>query len=736
MDTKHVLAFWKLSLVTGLVLIGGRGGVIEVNPCEQQSCLRMEPVTVNLSVSEVKIYLPCRLFIPFESNCTPPSNITRLVFVGDATVQGAQVLVLGVGSFDWAETLEELHFDNIIQVYIECGSFRGLTNLRVLNMSGCTSVKFSHFLNAVQCSALLNLEVLQLSTAGNLAPNDHFALDESLWKALASTKLRYLDLSDTVIAKSNLSKVFFYLPHLQFLNISNIQIGNRTKNDFQISDNYKPSLEILDMSRFYADKSTIQNRIFCLVSWLRNSQPRAYNLSETWLFKSLKTLMFNNMCGDIKGRNFEQVRNITLSGQSVLQNLYLHQNHWPIVDIEVNLEAFSQLQLLDLSENGIEYLNDKAFSSLLGLKTFLLADNQLGKMAHTHAGMFAQLFAKYSNLSLLDLSHNNIDTIPHDLFISNPLLLHIDLSQNRLTEVTFKCDHLKALQVLNLRGNMLAMLDITTKATFHNLQHGTFVKISENTFTCSSCRDYGTIEWLTIHDKILDFDHLQCRNINGNLVYVTSTIKKELKDVCEKPLQIRIKICVAVSITTLCCVIGIAFAYIIIRRRKHKRQTRQRLDTITKLLDGRLEFLVFLQYSSKDEHFVHANVYAQLDYHLRRLVPLNKDLISFGDKDFRVGKSILDETIRCTKSSAAVVLLLTDNFVNSEYCLNEFDVAFRVGKPIILMLKGEVDMTRAPPVIRDLFHTYVRVLWKCDDNGEYILTTSWENVCHAILESR
>ncbi|KAH3886636.1 hypothetical protein DPMN_010648 [Dreissena polymorpha] len=94
----------------------------------------MEPVSVNLSVSEVKIYLRCRLFIPFESNCTPSSNISRLVFVGDATVEGAQWLVQGVGRFDWAESLKELHFDNIIQVYIGCGSFRGLTNLRVLKI--------------------------------------------------------------------------------------------------------------------------------------------------------------------------------------------------------------------------------------------------------------------------------------------------------------------------------------------------------------------------------------------------------------------------------------------------------------------------------------------------------------------------------------------------------------------------------------------------------------------------
>ncbi|KAH3841003.1 hypothetical protein DPMN_114461 [Dreissena polymorpha] len=49
------------------------------------------------------------------------------------------------------------------------------------------------------------------------------------------------------------------------------------------------------------------------------------------------------------------------------------------------------------------------------------------------------------------------------------------------------------------------------------------------------------------------------------------------------------------------------------------------------------------------------------------------------------------------------------------------------------MLKGDVDMTRSTPVIRDLLYTYVRVLWICDENGKYILTTSRGNGCNAIL---
>ncbi|XP_052278838.1 toll-like receptor 5 [Dreissena polymorpha] len=695
----------------------------------------MGPLAVNSSVSEVKIYLLCRAF--FSSTCTMPSSTTRLTFVGGPNFQDADVLSLGGGCFDWAESLEELHFHGIRAVLLSRSTFRGLTNLRVLNMSLCFRLWYSYFLLAFQgvIAPLPKLEVLLLSTSGNLEPSDHFMLDNSMWAALAHTKLRYLDVSNTVIGKYNFSELFHYLPYLQFFNMSGFQLVNRTVSDHQFSDKYISSLEILDLSSIYADKSRIQHIIWCLVSSIRIDQPKSFNLSTTPLSKSLKTLLLNNLCGDKNGRNIENVRHIILRGQSVLQNLYLRENHWPIMDIEANLEALTHLELLDLSRDGIEFLNEKAFSSLVGLKTFLLSENKLGKMATTHTEMFARLFSSYNYLSFLDLSHNDIKTIPHEIFISNPLLVHVDLSQNRLTEITFKCKHLTALEVLNLRGNMLTVLDATTQATLDNLPYTTFVQISENTFSCSACKDYVTIEWMIKHEHVLDYDHLNCRNGNENLVNVNQTIRKYLKDVCEKPLKIKITIYVTVGIAMLFCVTGFASAYIIITRRKHRRKTRQRLDTITKVEDGRLDFLVFLQYSSKDENFVHTNVYPHLDGHLRRLVPINKDVISFGDKDFRVGKSILEETIRCTKSSAAVMLLLTDNFVKSEYCLNEFDVAFRVGKPVIMMLKGDVDMTRAPHVIRDLFHTYVRVLWKCDENGEYIMTTSLENVCNAILAS-
>ncbi|KAH3712436.1 hypothetical protein DPMN_072136 [Dreissena polymorpha] len=77
---------------------------------------------------------------------------------------------------------------------------------------------------------------------------------------------------------------------------------------------------------------------------------------------------------------------------------------------------------------------------------------------------------------------------------------------------------------------------------------------------------------------------------------------------------------------------------------------------------------------------------------------------------------------------------MSDNFCNSGYCLKEFDIAFHVGKPIVLMLKGEVDIANAPQAIKDLFYTYVRIVWRLNDDGKYELMTSWNNVCNSILE--
>ncbi|KAH3840011.1 hypothetical protein DPMN_113454 [Dreissena polymorpha] len=82
-----------------------------INECDKQSCLSMGPLAVNSSVSEVKIYLLCRAF--FSSTCTMPSSTTRLTFVGGPNFQDADVLSLGGGCFDWAESLEELHFHGI-----------------------------------------------------------------------------------------------------------------------------------------------------------------------------------------------------------------------------------------------------------------------------------------------------------------------------------------------------------------------------------------------------------------------------------------------------------------------------------------------------------------------------------------------------------------------------------------------------------------------------------------------
>ncbi|KAH3738739.1 hypothetical protein DPMN_045381 [Dreissena polymorpha] len=144
-----------------------------------------------------------------------------------------------------------------------------------------------------------------------------------------------------------------------------------------------------------------------------------------------------------------------------------------------------------------------------------------------------------------------------------------------------------------------------------------------------------------------------------------------------------------------------------------------------------LQYAVFIMFSSKDDEFVRSCVYPKFEEYMHHEINCNRELV---DKDFKIGLCILNETIRCTKLSAVIVVILSDNFCKSGFCLQEFDIVFRLGKPIVLMLKGEVDIKKAPQAIKDLFYTYVRIVWRLNDDGENELMNSWINVCYSILE--
>jgi hypothetical protein len=158
-------------------------------------------------------------------------------------------------------------------------------------------------------------------------------------------------------------------------------------------------------------------------------------------------------------------------------------------------------------------------------------------------------------------------------------------------------------------------------------------------------------------------------------------------------------------------------------------------DRIALIREGADEnkFVVFLSYSSNDDDFVNKYVFNQLNENLQQKIGKDSNLVCEGDKHFQIGRPIPEQMSKFLRKSSVVVILLTDHYIQSAHCRNEFDHAILLEKPIVLMVKDEIDIEMMNGQMLDLYEHRTRILFM-KENDDYIPKTSWENVCTSIIE--
>jgi hypothetical protein len=165
---------------------------------------------------------------------------------------------------------------------------------------------------------------------------------------------------------------------------------------------------------------------------------------------------------------------------------------------------------------------------------------------------------------------------------------------------------------------------------------------------------------------------------------------------------------------------------------RKKQQYKSQIEEIKLKIRNNKMFAVFLMYSSYDMDFVHDNVYNNLNNNLKVAIGTERDLVCEGDTHFRPGKPIPDEVSELLDNSAVVVAVISNRYCQSVHCRNEFYQAFLKEKPIVLMLKGNIELENMTGCMKDLFEKNTRILWTFQD-GNYYLKTTWENVCESIV---
>lgn len=427
-----------------------------------------------------------------------------------------------------------------------------------------------------------------------------------------------------------------------FSHLSNVEYLNLSSNYFNVSPNFcnfnLSSLKILD---FQSNKFSTFKEFKCLDNLeylnLNNHAIRTLFSNTFSMLPKLKTLHLSQMAEQL-----EFIQNNAFNSSS-LKRLYFIDNAFHFSLFPRNFypllifENTRKLQVLDLSMNYFK-VNETIFTQMLtpltNLKSLIIVECVL---RYIPRGLLRVL----PQLRELILSRNSIDEWNgYEVFGKSKTLRYLDLSDNRIVTVdekSFPPDFLQSIRFINL-GN--------------------------NPFSCT-CKE---VQWF--HDWAID---------NRQKICPKTEICKTI--LCASPSSLKNKIIIELTESEMCpypeyvkvlIIIGsvslfvLVIALVVYKARWHIRYLiymyRLRRDGYETIEDKRdFNYDAFVVYAEEDQGFVHNTLVPTLEeregYHL-----------CIHNRDFQVGKLIVDNIITSIQTSRKIIVVLSNNFTKSKWC--------------------------------------------------------------------
>uniref|UniRef100_A0A8C8RU40 Toll-like receptor 2 n=1 Tax=Pelusios castaneus TaxID=367368 RepID=A0A8C8RU40_9SAUR len=453
------------------------------------------------------------------------------------------------------------------------------------------------------------------------------------------------------------------------------------------------------------------------------------------------------------------------SDLSSLQNIVQNITKITVTNTKVFLvpcfisRRFSSLIYLDLSEN---LLTDPLLqhSSCQGawplLQTFSLSQNSLANLEMT-----GQSLSHLKHLTHLDISQNNFDAIPESCQWPQNLK-YLNISGSRIPKLT-NCIP-QTLEVLDVSSNNLNDFRLKlpllkelyiSKNNFKALPDAAFIpnivalRISRNKLTSFSKEEFDSFKKMEKMDasenhffcscEFLSFTQYQegIANILANWPenYIcdspfslrgTQVKAAELSPFeCHRALVVSL-ICVSVFLVILLIVI-LGHKLHVIWYMKMTWAWLQAKRKPKKLHNRDICYDAFVSYSERDSEWVE-NIMVQ---ELEHANPAFK--LCLHKRDFLPGKWIIDNIIDSIEKSHKTLFVLSEHFVQSEWCKYELDFShFRLfdenNDAVILILLESIQEQTIPKrfcKLRRIMNTKTYLEWPLDENQQQIF---WFNL--------
>ncbi|KAL7856426.1 hypothetical protein AOLI_G00200300 [Acnodon oligacanthus] len=412
--------------------------------------------------------------------------------------------------------LRNLSLRNTQQATLLLNTFKGLvtTNLTILDLSnnkiaGITEGSF-RWLPLLESLSLENNNIKRLTNGTFLGLKSLIRLN--LQKALVKTKtshyptiddfsfhplvnLEYLFMKETCFSKIS-ENMFYGLPSLRKLDLSWSKTGLKTVNSTTFASlRGSPFFQMLNLTGMGITKL----------------EPGAFSR-----LGSLTTLVlkYNFISQELTGEEFQglnSVEEIYLSTNQqkisltptsfihvpTLRILTLNRALTGTLDMEPSpFRPLTNLTVLDLSNNNIANINRGLLEGLHNLKVLRMQHNNLARVwKNAYPGGPVLFLRGTQNLSVLELDYNGLDEIPLRALQGLFQLKELSLSGNLLNFLQSSIfDDLQSLRYLRMQKNLLTSVPMETFGV--PLSNLTELRMEHNPFDCTCDSIQWFSEWL------------------------------------------------------------------------------------------------------------------------------------------------------------------------------------------------------------------------------------------------
>ena len=499
----------------------------------------------------------------------------------------------------------------------------------ILDLTGCIRLEIPGLSTGLSLDASIpKLQTIILRGMGSTF--NGIQLSQDIIDSLAQRKVRNIDTSYTTVEFGkplvNLDQLCKCIETWSLANSRIIHIKLE-----HISPCY--SLRVLNLKGVKFPRSLIPSGNITI-------PPLVFQFDQKWFpfISYVSVIYLNNL---ISPDHYIFIDNVTIHFplKNALTELHLSGYSIPLYGLKFRLDS-NHLEYLDLSNNKIVRLNPDTFDGLIYLKNIDLSKNMLGTSAQFHY-TFSSLFLNHSKLEIARLVQNELTYLPVKVFEFNTELTQIDLSINKMRQITFEISHLYKLELLDLRRNAIEYLDdfsrqqidivYKNKQEKRNTTNGNSfgVDLTENAFSCK-CHSMDFIKWF-VHSPVFNgTKYLYYCTLDGKRTPMDKNAIVAAQYDCDKPKRKVRRLLLMVLLPCVSTGILVTLAIVAFKRYKKRKLYHRLRENIDLIHDDHLEYRypVFLSYASEDSEFVEPNILQPLQVSLSRFLRVysNSDL--------------------------------------------------------------------------------------------------------------